>query len=60
MSKLSVFEKMRKGEDFTVRNCVKCSITFQLLVPFKLQWVTIVEHLVRMKTDSVMITENAL
>jgi len=30
MSKLSVilcvFEKMRKGEDFRVRNCVKCSI----------------------------------
>jgi len=31
------FEKMRKGEDFIVCNCVWCSITLQLLAPFKLQ-----------------------
>jgi len=34
---------MRKGADLIVCNCVYSSITLELLEPFKLQWVTIVE-----------------
>jgi len=34
---------LRKGADLIVCNCVYSSITLELLEPFKLQWVTIVE-----------------